>query len=1053
MLLNKKISCFLFWGFIIMFWGTPMQTFAQKTMPVNKVMGRVYDENQNDPLIGVNIIVKGKPTGTVSGLNGTFSVSAEIGDVIKFSYIGYKDKEIKVATSVLNVAMTENALKLGEVVVEAGYGTMKKRDITGSIVSVNEKEIEKKMSVNVLDALQGAASGVQVSNASGAPGEESSIRIRGTSTLSDDGVAPLFIVDGMTVDRIDDINPNDIQSVEVLKDASSSAIYGSRSANGVIIITTKKGNAGKPKLDAKYLRSYSQLSHKLPQANSLERRIFENRIYTLPGVTKTLNDSTALTTNTDNDYQDILTQTGVRNQLDLSLTGGTRELKYFNSLQYYDETGIVRNSWLKRLTGRVNIDYVPNKIVKTATRIGFSKTSRNEINEGMVLVKALLRNPYFILTFPDGTPAYDIAGQKNPIAEEILRKNETNQYNLNFIEEVNVNLGSCFIFHTDVSGKFDLKRNEKFNSKLLSTAKPKVNSGSETSYWNTYLSTTSYLTFKRKFNKKTHAVEATLGTSVEDWNTIFSSLGGINYVSEVVTTGNSISELDPTLCTSNKEDHSMIGIFLRGRYSYKDRYLINGTIRRDGSSRFGANNRWGWFPSVSGAWRFTDESFANEISKVLSDGKLRFGWGVTGNERIGNYDSQNQYIFGDYYYNDVSGVIPNTTLGNPNLKWEETRQSNVGLDLMFLDGRINMVVDYYIKNTKDLLYLTSLPQESGFTYAWTNFGAMQNKGLEITLSATPVKMNDFSWLTTINYSQNKNVITDLAGVNRADDIWWIGEGYEAGAFYGYKYQGIYQYDESNAWTEDFKTNLIPVFQKDAQGNVIIGKDRKPSVLEYLLPDGSSYTGAVKSKTTNGIVCKGGDVIWEEVADKNGNVDGDVNSEDRQVLGSGQPKWYGSWSNTLTYKNFNLSFSFYGNFGNMIYNEMNRNSAALISSGSTPTPFIVYNLWKYPGQITPLYNANDRSANNARTDDSYFLEDGSFIRLQSIRFGYTMDSELIKKVGLTAASIYLYGNGLATWTNYTGYDPEVAQNSVLKPGKDKGRYPRKREFGLSINVSL
>lgn len=1053
MLLNKKLPRLLFWGFIIVFCGTPIQIFAQKTTPANKITGKVYDENQNDPLIGVNIVVKGKSMGTVSGLNGSFSISAEMGDIIKFSYIGYKDKEIKVATAVLNVAMEENALRLGEVVVEAGYGTMKKRDITGSIVSVGEKEIEKRMSVNVLDALQGAASGVQVSNSSGAPGEESSIRIRGTSTLTDEGVAPLFIVDGMTVDRIDNINPNDVQSMEVLKDASSSAIYGSRSANGVIIITTKRGAAGKPKLDAKYLRSYSELSHKIPQANSLERRIFENRIYTLPGVSKILNDSTALTTNTDNDYQDILTQIGVRNQLDFSLRGGTRELSYFNSLQYYDETGIVGGSWLKRLTGRINIDYTPNKVIKTGTRIGFSKTSKNNINEGQVLVKSLQRNPYFILTFPDGTPAYDIAGQRNPIAEEILRKDETNQYNLNFIEEVNINILPSLTFHTDVSGKFDFMRNEKFNSKLLSTAVPKVNSGSESTTWNTYLSSTSYLTFKKNFGKRKHTVEATFGASFEDWKTIFSSLGGVNYVSEVVTTGNSISELDPSLSTSWKNDHSMVGFFFRGRYDYKGRYLVNGTIRRDGSSRFGTNNRWGWFPSISGAWRFTDESFFKVTNKILSDGKLRFGWGITGNERIGNYDSQNQYIFGDYYYNDVSGVIPNTTLGNPDLKWEETNQSNIGLDLMFLDGRINLVTDLYIKNTKDLLNLTLLAQESGFDNAWTNFGSIQNKGLEITLTTTPVKTRYFKWTTEVNYSRNENIITDLAGVSRADDIWWIGEGYEAGSFYGYKYLSVYQYDESNAWTEDFKTNLTPVFKKDAQGNVIIGKDRKPSLLGYTLPDGSTYTGKVKSKITNGVVSKGGDVIWEEVADANGNVNGDINSEDRQVLGSGQPKWYGFWSNTLTYKEFNLSFSFYGSFGNMIYNERLRNSASLISSGATPTPFIVYNLWKYPGQMTPLYNANDRSANNSRTDGGYFLEDGSFIRLQSIRFGYTFDSKLVKKIGLTAASIYLYGNGLATWTNYTGYDPEVAQNSVLKPGKDTGRYPRKREFGFNINLTL
>jgi len=379
-------------------------------------------------------------------------------------------------------------------------------------------------------------------------------------------------------------------------------------------------------------------------------------------------------------------------------------------------------------------------------------------------------------------------------------------------------------------------------------------------------------------------------------------------------------------------------------------------------------------------------------------------------------------------------------------------QSNIGLDLMFLDGRINLTTDVYLKETSDLLNLRALAQESGFPSAWMNFGTIQNKGLEIELTATPIKTKDFKWNTGVSYSKNNNVIIDLGTVDRAEDIWWIGKGTDAGSFYGYKYLGIYTYNESNAWTEDFKTNLSPVFEKDASGNVMIGKDRKQTLLYYTLPDGSIYTGTVKNKSTNGVISKGGDVIWEEVPDANGNVNGVVDSEDRQILGSGQPKWYGSWSNTFSYKNFSLSFSFYGSFGNLVYNERTRGKAAFTSSGAIPDPFIIYNLWKYPGQETPIYST-DRSANNARPDGSYFLEDGSFIRLQSVRFGYTLDSKLLKKVGLTGASMYVYSNGLATWTNYTGYDPEVSQNSVLKPGKDTGKYPRKREFGLSLNVTL
>jgi len=1044
---------FLLSCFVLVFLALPANLSAQKSNQPFKLSGVVTDDIQKDPLIGVNIIIVGKTKGTISDINGKFSLEVNSGDVLKFSYVGYQEKTQKVIGSVLNVALEENSQRLGEVVIQAGYGGIQKRDVTGSVVSISEKDLDKRMSGSITEALQGAASGVQVLGASGDPSAEPTIRIRGTSTLSDAGVNPLFIVDGMTVDRIDNINSSDIQSMEILKDASSAAIYGSRSANGVVIITTKKGVVGKPKFDVKYLRSYSQLSHKLNQSNTFERRVFENRKLTLQGVSQPIIDSTALTINNDNDYQSILAVTGIRNQADITLTGGNKELQYYNSFQYYDQTGIVNNSWLKRVLARVNVDYTPNKVISTGTRMAFSNSNSNSINESKVLASAFSRPPHFILTFPDGTPAYNIAGQVNPIAEETLRKNQTMLYSLNALQYLQLNIGKGFSFRDEVSGKLDFKRGESFNSKLLSTAVPASNSGNEYFNMATYLANTAYFTYKYATKNKKIKFETTLGSTIENWKSTYAGIGGINYVSETVTTANSISSLDPAYTHSRKESNSLAGFFWRARYDYKGRYLLSSTVRRDGSSRFGVNNRWGWFPSVSGAWRLSDEKFMKWSKPVLSDAKFRVGWGVTGNERIGNYDSQNQYVLGTYYYNDISGFIPNSRLGNADLKWEETKQSNIGLDLLFLEGKINFVADFYKKDTKDLLYLTTLPQESGFPDAWTNFGTIRNTGLEFTLNVTPIKTKNFKWETSLNYSQNENVITDLAGVNRADDIWWIGSGSAAGSFYGYKYLGIYQYDQSNAWTNDFKTNLTPVFQKDEYGNVVVGKNMNPTLEGYTLPNGTAYTGTVYQKKTNGVISKGGDVIWEEVPDENGVVDGEVSSTDRQILGSGQPKWYGAWSNTVNYKGFSLSFSFYGSFGNKIYNELVRSSAALVSSNGTPPPFYAYNLWKYPGQITPLYNANNIAANNSRQDGSYFLEDGSFIRLQSVRLGYTFDKKFLKKTPLTAATVYVYGNGLASWTNYTGYDPEVAQNSVLKPGKDTGRYPRKKEFGVSLNITL
>jgi TonB-linked SusC/RagA family outer membrane protein len=512
-----------------------------------------------------------------------------------------------------------------------------------------------------------------------------------------------------------------------------------------------------------------------------------------------------------------------------------------------------------------------------------------------------------------------------------------------------------------------------------------------------------------------------------------------------------IYDLPNTFTT--KSGSSLVGFYARAGYDYRGKYLLNATIRRDGSSVFGFENRWGNFPSVSAGWRFSDESFFPKSWKnVLTDGKFRASWGITGNQEIGDYDAIVQYVFGSSFYNGISGVRTNSRLGNPLLKWESTTQTNFGLDLAFLNGRISFVGDYYIKLTEDLLYDSPIPTEVGFANVRTNFGSIENKGIELMLTAYPVRTKDFSWMTSVNYSQIRNELVSLP-IEFIDDIWSLRVGQEAGNFFGYKYLGVYQYDQSNAYTEDFKTRLTPVFQQDALGNVIIQRNMQPILLGYTLPNGQPYTGPVRQKTALGVVSRGGDVIWEEVPDEKGEFNGNIGNEDRQFIGYGQPRWSLGWNNNISYKGFYLSANFYGNFGYKVYNEQRRLLQAQGVFNITPQAPFVYEMWKYPGQITDEFHGRDRNSDNMRRGSSQVLEDASFLRLQALRIGYQLPQKTAAKAKMRAVNVFLYGTNVFTWTSYTGFDPEVSQRSVIKPGNDPGRFPRRRELGFGANVSF
>lgn len=1023
----------------------------------------VVNDNSGEPMIGVTVAVKGTTKGTITDINGGFTLACQKGDVLSFVYMGYNNLEVKIdSNKKLEIVMTEDTKLLDEVVV-VGYGVQKKRDITGAITSVDSKLIEERSPINVYDALQGAAPGLQVTSASGAPGGSNMIQVRGASTFDDSGVSPLYIVDNVITSSIDNINPLDIKSIEILKDAASASIYGARSANGVIIITTKSGESGKPKIDLRYLRSYSSMANKLPQVNAFERVLnlagsdFSNPSKLIEKFSA-VTDSVGLVNSVNNYYQDLLTQTAVRNDINLGISGGSEKLKYMASFGYVGDEGIIKTSYNDRITGRYNMDFTGWNNIRFTTRVSFSNTKTNSINEGNVFQTSMRRPPNMIIYYPDGTfaPHYAMGGNRNPIQELYGRDNKRERFQGVIYQGVDWKFTNYLSLSANAQADLGLTRNTQFTSKELDSngdESLRKNSASDKTTFNQRYSGEMYLTFNKTLNKD-HVVSAMIGSSVETGKNEYLNFEGTDLVTESIHTMN-MASLDLGNTYTRAEDYALASLFGRIGYTYKDRYIFNGSIRYDGSSRFGPKERWGAFPSFSLGWRFSDESFMNWASNVVTDAKLRGSWGVTGNDRVGYYEYQTLFTSGEYSYSGVSGVVPISTYGNPKLHWEETKQTNFGLDLNLFNGRVTFIADYYIKETSDLLSTMSLPYTTGYESMRVNLASIENKGVEFSLSGYPIMTKDFRWNTTINWWKNKNKITDLAKEDYVQNsLWLVAKGKATGQWYGYNNQGVYEYDCSNAYTDDYKTRLQPVLKRDDNNNVIIGLNGQPTVLGYVLPDGSAYNGDVKQMLQNGVVAGGGDVIWENIADKNGVYDNKIDDNDRKVLGSGNPDWFASWDNNFTYKNFTLSFNLYLSWGGKVYNKLKQYYTTWGGNTHMQHPDYIRTGWKYQGQITPWYALDTRSrkTQNRQELNSQYLEDASFLRLKNVRLSYNVERKFLNKTPISTCQIYVYTNNLATWTNYSGYDPEIG-GSVLTPGRDNSAYPRYREIGFGINVGF
>jgi len=1019
--------------FLLLFFTLCISTLQAQT---NVVRGTVLDTKGN-PLPGVSVTVKGTGMGTTSDSSGRFHLSVPSPQsILVFSLVSYENKEETAGRKQkMMITMNEGGNSLNDVVV-IGYGTAKKRDLTGSITSISAKQLEERHPASLGDALQGMAAGVLVTTSS-VPGGQPNIRIRGYSTFSSAGNNPLYVIDGVLSDNMDWVNPNDVQSVEILKDAASAAIYGSRSANGVILITTKRGLEGKPRINVQYLHTSGILAHKLPQSNSKEVRLYRQEQQNSPtagGNTDSLNPSF----NADNDYQDQLTRVAQKDQIDFGVSGGAKNMNYFTSVRALDDQGLVVNSYAKSLLLRANIEFSPTAKFKYTSRFQFGYTTGNKIDEGNTIFQAFQRPANYEVYYPDGSLVGYLSGRRNPLAVALLQVNLNQNYQGTLFNQIDYQILPSLKATTNVVLNYGETRTQGFLPKLLSSANPLTNAGSEGFSRTVNWQYQAFFNYNKTFGKD-HSFTGLAGFSAENTQMNSASLADVNYVSEQVITLNS-GTIVPSGTTTSASGNSLASLFGRAMYSYKGKYIGSATFRRDGSSRFGANNRWGNFISGAVAWRFTDERFMSWSGGVLDDGKLRVSIGQTGNERIGNYDAQNKYDFGSYFYNLQSGVAPNTSFGNPNLKWESTVQKDVGVDLSFFRGRLLIVADYYIKTTSDMLYSRPLPRETGYNNVRVNVGTVENKGFELTLTGRPLVKRGFDWLITGNLSIERGVVKELNGdqpfitgnsSDAGNAAWLIREGGALGDFYGWKQVGVYAYDQSNAYNDNWE-KLTPNFDKDGKFQGYTFK-------------GQPYTGAVHSVYGRGTKLKGGDAEFANIT-----RDSVIDNSDRTVLGNAQPKFYFSVMNTIRYKQFSLSFTFNTQWGNKIYNNAARVLDDYGTANIIPQPYVIYHMWRKQGDVTnvPVYRSS--SVGNVRVSDR-FIEDGSFVRLAYMQLSYLLPFPMARKIFAQNVNAYIYGSNLLTWTNYTWYDPEFPSSDPLQLGQDGGNYPRRREIGLGLNI--
>ena len=1031
------------------------------------VKGTVKD-NLGEGVPGASVQVKGTSQGTITDLDGKFAFSVPNKNaIIVISFIGYVTVEQKVDTQKpMVITLREDTKTLDEVVV-VGYQEVRKRDLTGSVAKANMNDVLTAPVASFDQALGGRIAGVNVTSGEGMPGGTMNIVIRGNNSLTQEN-SPLFVIDGFPVEDTSassTLNPSDIESIDFLKDASATAIYGARGANGVVIVTTKKGKVGRAQLTYDGSFGVQHITRTIPMMNAYEFVKLQNEMYptvvagsylmNYEGKQWTLEDYR----NIDQyNWQDEIFQTAWQQSHTLRLTGGTEGVRYNASLSYYDQDGTLLETGYKRMQGRMNTVVRRGKLNMSLTT-NYSRSIQTGSTPSSTSYSGMNNLFYSVwgyrpVTSPDTPLSFlmDSATDNAVDSSNDYRFNPIlslkNEYRKNYINNLQMN---GFAEYEVINGlkvkvsagyTYDARKNDQFNNSKTRyggpTSTDKVNAQVTRSERLTWLNENT-VTYQTNIKKK-HFINALAGITFQNSDYEAYAFRTTHIPNESLGMAG-MSEGQASTSSSVKSSWSMLSYLGRINYNYKSKYYATASFRVDGSSKFNKNNRFGYFPSASLAWTFTEEEFMKPIKSILSNGKLRFSWGLTGNNRIGEYDyyqllsvlksrigsytATNSIPSGVYpFENDATnaGTVP-ISLQNKNLKWETTEQWNLGVDLSFFDERIGLTMDIYRKNTRDLLLAAQLPYSSGFYNATKNIGKVRNDGLEISLNTLNIKTRDFQWSSNFNISFNKNKVLALSENQTAlmtavqFDQNYNGQssyiakiGLPMGLMYGYVYEGTYKYDDFNKSGNSYSLkSSVPHFSTE--------NNTQPGMPKY--------------------------------ADLNG--DGVVDSNDRTIIGRGLPVHTGGLTNDFTYKGIDLSIFFQWSYGNDI---MNANRLFFESSNNRSRELNQYasytNRWTADNPTSDIPAATNSSSN--RVISSRIIEDGSFLRLKNVTIGYTFPSQMTKKWKIDKARIYVAAQNLWTWTGYSGYDPEVSvRNSALTPGLDYSSYPR--AYSVSFGVSL
>jgi len=1022
------------------------------------VQGTVKD-TRGEALIGVSILEAGSTSnGTITDLNGNFTLKVPKNAKINLSYVGYIKKTLDVnGQSHIQVILEEESKSLNEVVV-VGYGQMKRTDLTGSVVSVSSDAINKSVTTSVDQILQGRAAGVQVQQNSGEPGGSSSVRIRGINSISGSN-EPIYVIDGVIIDGssgsssnnpMSSINPSDIVSVDILKDASAQAIYGSRAANGVILITTKKGKSGESRITYNGYIGWQEMPKKLDLLNLQEYATMKNTQSAAGIVMANNNFVRPDLLGTGTDWQDELFRQAPMTNHNLSITGGSDKSTFAIGLGYLNQDGIAVGSGFDRYNLRANIDTQVKKWLKAGVDVSFfNSTQKLTVSDESLIKIALRQTPDVAARNADGSfdgPQTTEYVQTNPLGLALIKEN----YN----EKIGTR-GNTYLEFTPLKGlsyktefSFDYGVDNVYKFTPSYTFGAITNNVIQSERSKSYVKSWTFrniVTYNTTIDDK-HTINMMLGQEAQrsGYEYLYGSRTG--FVSNVA---HDLAMGDATTAVNNGSSYfsSISSYFGRIFYSFNDRYLLTTTLRYDGSSKLAKGHQWDWFPSAALAWKVTNESFMKDIPEIYNL-KLRLGWGLVGNQNAGNY--ANTSILTSVQTNWGTGLLSGNT-ANPDLKWEKTASSNIGIDLGLFKNRVELTLDAYYKKTNDLLLQLPLPAYVGTTgqgstsAPWVNIGSLENKGLELSLNTVNFDKRNFSWKSNFIFSLNQNKVLSMntqTGVldgsvtegSETTVVTRTAVGQSIGQFYGYKVIGRFE-------------KATDFYYKDENGNI------QPTAL----PTGMSIG-------ENGVWI--GDYIFDDI-----NKDGVIDEKDRTVIGNPLPKFTYGIGNNFTYKNWDLSIMLNGSYGNQIVNyqrrwlENPRNSTnllqkatqyAVLSKIDPNGPVDYRNIYISGGDpdMCRMSASSASSTSNYRFSDK-FLEDGSFLRIQNISLGYNLPKSVLKKLNIENLKLYANLQNVYTFSVYSGYDPEVGSigQKVYLSGIDNARYPSPRIYTFGLNLTF